>query len=334
MQYDLIAVGDTVVDNFIRLKEATIRCGLHDPADHGATCELCIAWGTKVPYDTAQEIAAVGNAPNGAASSARLGLKTAIITSVGNDENGKKCLDAFKENNVSTELISVVNELHTNYHFVLWYQEDRTILIRHEAFPYVMPVMEQPRWIYWSSLRQGSEAFHDEFATYLEANPDVQFAFQPGIFEIRMGAAKLATMYKHSAVVVCNKEEAQQIVGSESEDLKTLLTAMRALGPKIAVITDGPKGAYAMSDEGAWFMPIYPDPAPPYERTGAGDAFASTLTVALALGMHITDALRWAPINSMAVVQKVGAQAGLLTRAELEAWLAKAPADYQPRPLP
>ena len=31
-------------------------------------------------------------------------------------------------------------------------------------------------------------------------------------------------------------------------------------------------------------MPIYPDPIPPYERTGAGDSFASAFISALALG--------------------------------------------------
>jgi len=39
--------------------------------------------------------------------------------------------------------------------------------------------------------------------------------------------------------------------------------------------------------------------------------------------------LQWAPINSMNVVQKVGAQAGLLTEAELENWLKKAPVWYK-----
>ena len=51
---------------------------------------------------------------------------------------------------------------------------------------------------------------------------------------------------------------------------------MRELGPKIVVITDGQKGAYAYDGENMWQMPMYPDPAPPVDRTGAGDAFSST----------------------------------------------------------
>lgn len=78
-------------------------------------------------------------------------------------------------------------------------------------------------------------------------------------------------------------------------------------------------------------MPPYPDPAPPFERTGAGDAFSSTFTAALALGKSIEEALLWAPINSMSVVQKIGAQEGLLTPVEIQGWLDKAPEDYKPR---
>ena len=80
-------------------------------------------------------------------------------------------------------------------------------------------------------------------------------------------------------------------------------------------------------------MPIYPDPAPPFERTGAGDAFSSTFTVALALGLKVEEALRWGPINSMSVVQKVGAREGLLRREQLEKFLQEAPADYFPKEI-
>ena len=104
---------------------------------------------------------------------------------------------------------------------------------------------------------------------------------------------------------------------------------MATLGPKIAVITDGPKGAYVFDGADVWFMPPYPDIAPPYDRTGAGDSFSSTFVSALALGKTPSEAITWAPINSMSVVQKIGAQEGLLPRANLEKYLAEAPADYK-----
>jgi len=179
---------------------------------------------------------------------------------------------------------------------------------------------------------------YPEIEKYFSEHPEVKLAFQPGTYQIRLGANKLAYFYQRAAVFFCNKEEAERILETPNTEIKFLLKGMANLGPKIVVITDGPKGAYAFDSStslttgGAiWQMPIYPDPKPPYSRTGAGDAFSSTFTVALVLGLSIPEALQWAPINSMAVVQQVGARAGLLKRTELEALLKKAPADYQPK---
>ena len=76
-------------------------------------------------------------------------------------------------------------------------------------------------------------------------------------------------------------------------------------------------------------IPNYPDPQPPVERTGAGDAFSSTFVAAIAAGETLETALAWSPINSMNVVQHVGAQRGLLAREELQKYLAEAPEWYK-----
>ena len=88
-----------------------------------------------------------------------------------------------------------------------------------------------------------------------------------------------------------------------------------------------------LDESGAYFMPPYPDPKPPVNRTGAGDAFASTFVSYLALGKPPLEALRRASINSAYVVQHIGAQKGLLARDALETYLHTAPADYQPRQI-
>jgi ribokinase len=147
------------------------------------------------------------------------------------------------------------------------------------------------------------------------------------------GVERLKRVYARTEVLFCNKEEAQRILASTEEDVKALMAGLRALGPKIAIVTDGPKGAYAQTADSSWFMPAYPDPKPPYERTGAGDAFSSTVVAALGLGLSLETALRWGPINSMSVVQAVGAQAGLLTREKIAMYLDSAPADYQPKQI-
>jgi sugar/nucleoside kinase (ribokinase family) len=196
-------------------------------------------------------------------------------------------------------------------------------------FDYDLEDIGTPGWIYLSSLGQNSLPFHTQISQYLNTHSDIKLAFQPGTFQIKMGSEALKDIYIETDIFCCNVEEAQQVVNEQSRDLKTLLTKISGLGPKTVLITDGMAGAYAYETshpEDFWFMPVYPHV--PYERTGAGDAFFSTVVSALAMGKSLAEALTWGPINSMSVVQQVGAQKGLLSLTELQAFLDKAPANY------
>ncbi len=326
--FDFIAIGDTTTDAFIRIKQASVY---YDDRDREQ--KLCLTNGAKIPYESVTVVPAVGNSANAAVSAARLGLKSALVCDVGNDEHGKEDIETFKENGVATDFVKTHEGKATNYHYVLWYKAERTILIKHETFPYKLPDVGTPKWIYFSSVGENSLAYHEEIAEYLKTHPEVKLAFQPGTFQIKLGAEKLKSLYEHTEAFFCNVEEAHIILGVQEADVPTLARKMSELGPKIAIITDGPKGAYVHHERQVWFMPPYPDPAPPFERTGAGDAFSSTFTAALALGKSIEEALLWAPINSMSVVQKIGARAGLLTADGIQEWLAKAPEDYKPQKI-
>ena len=327
-QIDFLAIGDIVVDAFIKLKEAHVTCNIDREA-----CELCMKFADKIPFESVDVIAGVGNSANAAVSAARLGLNSALLSDIGADKNGKDCIDALRKDRVDTRFVTAHKGMISNYHYVLWYDAERTILVKHQEYPYKLAKMKNPKWVYVSSLGGNSYEYHLAIIEWLKKNPDIKVAFQPGTFQMSLGLAKLGELYKRSDVFFCNKEEAQRILGITEHDPKKLMELMREAGPKTVVMTDGPNGAYAYDGTNAYFMPIYPDPKPPYERTGAGDAFASTLTVALALGKSLEEALTWGPVNSASVVQDVGAQRGLLTQAQIREWLAKAPADYKPRKI-
>jgi sugar/nucleoside kinase (ribokinase family) len=324
MKYDFVAFGDIVTDCFIKLKEAKVECDL----DH-ENCLLCVKFGQKIPFESATEVPAVGNGPNAAVAAAKLGLTSAVSCEIGDDLNGKTCLEKLRASNVATEFIGVHSGQKTNYHYVLQYEAERTILIKHELFARVLPQFEEtPQWIYLTSLAEGTYDLQRDIAHYVKEN-GVKLAFQPGTYQIRSDIAKLKEVYEASEIFFCNKEEAQQILKTKEHGLKKLLEGVRKLGPKIAVITDGKNGAYIMDDSGAYFAPMYPDPAPPINRTGAGDATASTTVVYIIKGMAPKEALLHGMINASSVVQGVGAQAGLLTDKEVEALYAKRPADFQ-----
>jgi ribokinase len=325
---DFLAIGDVVLDEFIKLQEASVHCNISKE-----NCEICMKFADKIPYEDCWVIPAVGNAANAAASAAKLGLNTAFVTNLGDDKNGQECIDALKEAKISTEFAKTHKGTKTNYHYVLWYEDDRTILIKHEHYPYAFPEdIGTPKWIYFSSIADAAYPYHEKLVDHLLKNPEIKLGFQPGKFEIKLGKEKLARVYARSDAFFCNKEEAEKILGlGESVDIKILLEGMRALGPKIVVITDGPRGGFVYEEDRMWQMPIYPDPKPPYERTGAGDAFSSTFASVLCMGLGIETALKWAPINAMGVVQEIGAQRGLLTQEKIKEYLAKAPADYKPK---
>jgi sugar/nucleoside kinase (ribokinase family) len=316
------------VDAFIKLKEAHVHCKL----DH-AECEICMAYGDKIPYESVTVCNAVGNSPNAAVAASRLGLKSALVTNLGADIYGQDCIASLKKDGVDDLFVHRHENKKTNYHYVLWYGADRTILIKHEDYDRVWPEIGTPGWLYLSSLGENTEKYHEAIADYLEQNKGVRLAFQPGTYQIRAGTTALARLYQRTEVFFCNKEEAQKILNLGESEIKPLLTGLRALGPKIAVISDGPRGAYASDGEHIWEIPIYPDPKAPFDRTGAGDAFSSTVTTALALGKSLPEALAWGPINSMSVVQYVGAQEGLLSRAKLEQYLSEAPSNYKPEKI-
>ena len=346
-QLDFLALGDITTDAFIKLSEAWIET---DNPEHAE--ELCMKFGEKIPYESVTVVRAVGNAPNAAVSAARLGLASGLLTNLGNDENGRECKEALKGEGVDTTYATVHKSAQTNYHYVLSFGAERTILVRHEAYRYKLPaIAPAPKCLYLSSLGGNSENYHEEIANFLDAHPQTELAFQPGTFQMKLGTEKLKKLYSRTGLFFCNKEEAQKILasseiplikgGAHSDErglLLFLLQGIHALGPHIVCITDGPKGAYALDGSVAgqkeyWFQPPYPDPKPPRNRTGAGDAFAATFTAALILGKPVPVALMWAPINAAYVVQEIGAQKGLLTREQLEKCLAIAPEHYRPRKI-
>ncbi len=332
-EYDFIAVGDTVTDAFIRIQQASIF--RTEDAAGNVDEELCFVNGAKIPYEFAKVIAGVGNSANAAVSASRLGLKTAFISDVGNDAQGREIIAALEANGVGTGYIRPHNGKVSNYHYVLWHNAERTILIKHEDYDYKLPDVGSPKWLYFSSVSENSLDYHAQIADYVKSHPGVKLAFQPGSFQIKLGSETLKDLYKDTEIFFCNVEEARIILKTTEANPAKLPQMMSLLGPKISVITDGPKGAYAFDSYTGktYFMPPYPDPKPPYERTGAGDACASTITVALALGLPLETALQWGPINSMSVVQYVGAQEGLLTRPALEKYLADRPADYSAKEI-
>ena len=260
-QYDVLSVGDTAADVFIRLSDAHIRI---TEDDHGHWMDL--PFGGKVPFEYAVTVDAGGNAANAAVGFARLGLSTAIAAHVGNDDrSATRCRRPSRTKGVDTHLVRFDPKQPSNRNFVLWFGPDRTILVRHQLFDYHwadLSPREVPRWLYLSSVGSDAPEYYDQIVDWLDAEPSVRFAFQPGTFQIARGAEAMGGLYRRASVLICNREEAVEIGGGDHGRVDDLLDSLHRLGPEIVVVTDGPDGAYASDGSGRFFAPRLPRPVP------------------------------------------------------------------------
>lgn len=322
----VLAIGDIFTDAFIKLRDDSARIDV----DEDGTKRMSLPYGAKLAYDHEDTVRSVGPSPNASVSMSRLGIKVDLEAWVGDDQPGKEALEHLIDERVGTDLMVTQPNIKTSYWYVLWYKADRTMLVKSEDYDYhfVAPE-EEPQWIYLSYIGENSWPLHEELISYLQEHPNVNLVFQPGTYHFQWGIDKLRELYKHSYLVVMNREEAMSVTGKGYDSIRDLANGLHDLGPHVVVITDGPNGSYASYDFKLVTIPNYPDPAPPLDRTGAGDAFASTIVAALAMGETMDTALTWAPINSMSVVQELGAQKGLLSLDKLKKYLASAPEDYK-----
>ena len=173
----------------------------------------------------------------------------------------------------------------------------------------------------------GSDApeYYEEIVAWLDAEPSVRLAFQPGTFQIAQGVAAMRGLYRRSDLLVCNREEAVEIGGGDHARMDEILESLHRLGPTHRRGDRRARGRVRLGRVDPLPRPGLPRPCPPKERTGAGDAFSSALVAGLVKGLPLETALAWGPVNAMSVVQEVGSQTGLLREGELLEHLKGAP---------
>lgn len=321
-EFDLIAIGDTTLDIFLEIEDASINCELERE-----TCKLILNYADKIPVKMMTRIPGAGNSANNAVGSSRLGLKSTIYTIVGNDSTGLEIIQNFKNEHVGTDYIEIDSTHGTNHSTVINFQKERTILVYHEPRTYKLPDLPKSKWVYYSSVAKGHASLHSQIPEYL-AKTQAKLAFNPGTFQIMEGLTpegELAII-KLTHIFFVNKEEAEHILGVTGE-ITELIPKLLELGPKLVVVTDGPNGAYGGDGEQIYFQKILMGEI--VERTGAGDAFASAVVCALNYGASFPESLRWGTVNSGSVLKFVGPQKGLLSKDALLSTLSEHP-ELQP----
>jgi len=310
--FDLVCVGDAKIDIFLTL---------HQTREHlrymEETNELCIKFGEKVIVDKAEMLIG-GDAANVAVGTSRLGLNTAIVAEIGKDEFAQKITNTLKNENVNIEKVCESEGQQSSFSTIINYKGERTIFSEHvkreHNFNFNNVLTE---WVYLTSLGENWLNAYNKTADFVRETK-CNLAFNPGTLQLE-NKENIKNILLIANVLLVNKEEAEEILGFPhgQKTIKELTVDLQKMGPKIVVITDGENGSFAIDSKGKMFTQEITK-VNVVEKTGAGDAYSSGFISALIYNRPIAEAMFWGAKNSASVITKVGAQAGLLRKEEVE----------------
>lgn len=316
---ELLSIGDASLDVFITPTESETLCRL----DH-KDCLVCFSYGDKIPVKDL-EFSIGGNAANNAVGTKRMGIKSSVLLTLGDDDIGHQIVEKLIKESVDTSYVFRQKGTTSNYSVIVVYGGERTIFTyktpREYDFPEGLP---KTPWIYLTSMGESFKPVYDKVVEFIKQNTEIKLAFNPGSRQIRVGTDALRNVLEVTYAAYVNRKEAEILTDFDDSQGKEreLLSALSSLGPKVSIITDGANGSYVY--DGSRFIKAGVLPVDAYERTGAGDAFGAGCISALIKGESFEEALLWGTLNSASVIGYVGAQKGLLKEEEMPAWLERA----------
>jgi ribokinase len=299
-----------------------------------------------------------GGAVNAAVAMARLGHDVAALVKLGKDARAETVLSRLMEEGVSARWAmrdgraptgaSVLVSSHDRNAAIFTFRGANTLLaeadLRSEAFAADL--------VYISSLSNESA---DAFPAIVErakaqgalvaTNPRVrQLSSRGGAFLDSLGQIDILAINRSEADVLVPGlvarfrdggagglaarpgEQLPRLAvrglasGGHEMGLAAFFAALRRLGARHVVVTDGRHGAFLGTEGAVLHCPVLETKVA--GTAGAGDAFNATFSAWLAMGRSPEEALRAAALNAGSVVGHVDTQTGLLARDEIERRLA------------
>jgi ribokinase len=324
MSYDVVTIGSATVDYYADTDSELIQI------DTSLTSETLLAFplGGKVLIKELNTTTG-GGGTNTAVAFARLGFNTAFLGKIGNDILGDFILTQLQDAKIP---FIGAREGQTGVSFVLnSLRNDRTILTHkgsnNNLLKADIPAFDT-RWVYLSSMLEQSWKTVVEFVD----RGGFKLAFNPSTYQAQMGYEKLRIVTDKAAVLVMNREEACMFLGIDARRRMAtadLICLLAKVPGQVVAITDGANGAWIYC--GDTMLSAKPTPALHIlETTGAGDAFAATLTACQMRGMDLTQSLHFAMTNAESVLQYKGAKEKLLTWEQLQAVATRHPREIRP----
>ena len=319
--YDVITIGTATRDVFLTSPLfKVLRDPIHLKKIGFKTGEAeCFALGSKINIDK-PVLALGGGAVNTSITFSRQGFKTAALVRVGNDEFGESILKELKSERV-TPIAVRDKKISTAYSTILLTPGgERTILVYRGASgdfqKKEVPLRNlRARWVF---ISPGTIALSiiQSMVSHLKKR-ETMIAMNPSKHYLKMGASKLKPLLKNLDVVIVNREEASYLTGLDYKQNRKIFKKFSDMVGGIAVMTDGAGGSFVSDGEYFYRAGIFKEKKL-VDRTGAGDAFGSAFVAGLIQKRDICWALRLASANATSVIERVGAQEGVLRKKDFK----------------
>lgn len=327
MKYDIITIGGATEDITLFTREGIL---IENKKDILRQKLLAFEYGAKIKIDKSRSFFG-GGAANSAVSASALGLKSAALIAVGEDDRGERIIKNLKARGADTSFAQKIKGIETGFSFLLVGQSNEHIVFSNRAANSKLTItpkdllnLKKSEWLYLTSL---SGAWDEVLKKVLNLK-GIKIAWNPGHIQLNSGYEKIGRYLKKADVLIINKDEAIELVFSNKKyknkgdkflnEVKNLLKVIKLWIPGIVVVTNGKYGAYANDGQKIYYQPIIKEKRR-VDTTGVGDAFGSSFIVGLKIYKgDIAKAMHLAARNTASVIAEPGAQNGLLTKKEIK----------------
>lgn len=301
MTYDIITLGSASIDAFVKTKSEIVK--------HHHHLDLAYLLGGKILIDELI-FTTGGGGTNTAVAFSRLGLKTAFLGCLGNDENGEVILKELKKEKI--DFLGKIKKGQTGYSLILAGAADRTILT-HKGVNDDLEEKDIPKlstkWLYVSTMLGKSEKTLFFIIPKLKKQ-GIKIALNLSQYLAQQGTKKLSPLLKSADILIMNKDEAHIL--TKKKEAKQMLITLSKSCKGIIVITDGENPIHVLSNNKFYLKKI--KKIKPIDSTGAGDAFASGFIYSIIKNKPINTAITNGCKESASVLKNIGAKNILLRR--------------------
>ena len=313
---DIVAIGGATEDQFFSVDDYVM---INNGSDLLRKKVLGFEYGAKIgilELDTAFG----GGAANVSVAAARLGLKTAIVASLGADARGNAIARNLKANGVDIRALEALPKQQSGLSYILMSPRHDHIVFTYRGAndglrlsPAALKLMKDARYTYLTSLSGNWE----KIAKAVFAASD-RVVWNPGRQQLAAGYRKLKPFLVRTDILICNRDEALELalsyekISAKQDDPRYLLGVLKSFGPRIVIITNGGHGADAFDGHAHYYQKAT-SVRRVIDTTGVGDAFGASFVAGLELyGGDMKKSLALAAKNAAAVVATQGAQSGLM----------------------